>query len=105
MPYKFNPFTGTLDYYQSSSGGGISGPGSSTDKAIVRWNGTSGTVVQNSLGIVQDGGAIEAQAFLSIRTITGVVTVNNNESWIAPSIELTLTGSIVIESGGQVIIV
>jgi len=32
----------------STSSGGITGPGSSTDNAIVRWDGTGGTAVQNS---------------------------------------------------------
>lgn len=36
--------------------GGIVGPGSSTDKAIVRWNGTDGTTIQNSALTIDDSG-------------------------------------------------
>jgi hypothetical protein len=36
----------------------ISGPGSSTDNAITRWNGTGGNVLQNSLVTVDDNGSI-----------------------------------------------
>ena len=36
----------------------ISGPGSSTDKAAVRWNGTSGNAIQNSVVIIGDTGIV-----------------------------------------------
>lgn len=38
-------------------GGSISGPGSSTDNAVVRWDGTAGTSIQNSLITLSDTGA------------------------------------------------
>lgn len=34
----------------------VGGPGSSTDNALVRWNGTSGSVIQNSNAILTDAG-------------------------------------------------
>lgn len=40
------------------AGGGIAGPGSSTDNAIVRWDGVLGTVVQDSSVTVSDAGLI-----------------------------------------------
>lgn len=45
-------------YTGSGSGGGVSGPGSSTDNAIARWDGTSGTLLQNSSAFVDDFGGI-----------------------------------------------
>ncbi|TDI52487.1 MAG: hypothetical protein E2O95_04180, partial [Acidobacteria bacterium] len=39
-------------------GGDVSGPGSSTDNAIARWDGTSGTLLANSAVYVLDGGKI-----------------------------------------------
>jgi hypothetical protein len=36
----------------------ISGPGSSTDNAIVRWDGTTGQLVQNSAVLVDDNGIV-----------------------------------------------
>lgn len=45
----------------SGSGGGtMIGPVTSTDKAIARWNGTTGNEVQNSLVTIGDDGAITA---------------------------------------------
>lgn len=50
---------GASPTWQTVSGsGGISGPGSSTDNAIVRWDGTGGTTVQNSVVTVSDTGVI-----------------------------------------------
>ncbi len=39
-------------------GGAVTGPASSTDKAIARWNGTSGTEIEDSEVIVDDSGHI-----------------------------------------------
>jgi hypothetical protein len=50
---------------QGSGGGGsgnVVGPGSSTDNAIVRWNGTSGTLIQNSTATLSDTGDIVANS-------------------------------------------
>ena len=43
---------------------GLVGPGSSTDNAIVRWNGTGGTTVQNSAVTIADGGAMTIITYL-----------------------------------------
>jgi hypothetical protein len=92
-----------------ASGGGsgnVIGPGSSTDKAIVRWDGTTGTYIQDSPGTyVQDGGAVEAQGFITKRVIDTNVTVPGGYTWIAPNIELDVGGSIVIDPNGQLLIV
>jgi hypothetical protein len=42
------------------TGPGITGPGSSTDNAVVRWDGTSGGIIQNSSVTVTDGGSLTA---------------------------------------------
>ncbi len=44
--------------------GGVVGPGTSTDNAVVRWDGTTGETIQNSTVIITDAGAV-----------TGVTTV------------------------------
>lgn len=106
MAYKFNPFTGTLDYYQAGSPQGVTGVPPTDVGAIARWANTGGTVIANSPNTnIQDSGAIEAQGFITKRSVTGNVTVNTDETWIAPSIELSLTGSIVIASGADIVIV
>lgn len=72
----FNTTTDTFQFYQGSSwlslsagAGGVTGPGSSTDNAIVRWDGAGGTTVQDSTVIVSDAGAV-----------TGVTTITNTSS-------------------------
>ena len=107
MPYKFNVFTGTLDLVNApDEGGEVVGPAGSTDKAIARWNGTSGTVIQDSPGtIVQDNGIIEAQGFITSRDVAQNVVVPSYKSWIAPSLIIEPTGSITIDVNGELKIV
>ena len=45
-----------------ATGTGVSGPGSSTDNALVRWDGTGGDTVQNSGVTVDDSGNLTAAA-------------------------------------------
>lgn len=110
--YKQDALNGYLfveDVSQAGSGGGgsgdVVGPGSSTDKAIARWDGTTGRLLENSLTTLQDGGALEAQGYITRRSVTADVVVNAGESWIAPSIELAVGGSIEILADGEIIIV
>jgi hypothetical protein len=42
--------------YQDNASGDVSGPGSSTDNAVARWNGTGGDTLQDSTVIVSDDG-------------------------------------------------
>jgi hypothetical protein len=107
MPFKFNPTTGQLDLVNATGGGtsGVTGPVTSTDKAITRWNGTTGNVVQDSKAILQDGGGIEAQGFITRKLITDNITIGNNEVMITDAISIETTGEIVIESDGELVIV
>ncbi len=50
---------------------GVVPPGSSTDKAVARFNGTTGATIQNSLVIIDDSGNITGVVAL---TASGVVT-------------------------------
>lgn len=105
MAYKvvLNYFTGELQLVSAS--GSVTGIPPTTIGAIASWADTSANTIQNTLTNVQSSGAIEGQGFITRRNVIGPVTVNNDESWIAPSLELSLTGSIVISSGGEIIIV
>jgi len=47
---------GSNPSYQDASAGDVTGPGSSTDNALSRWNGTGGDTLQNSDVIVTDNG-------------------------------------------------
>lgn len=64
MAFKFNPITNRLDLVETGGGGGgdVSGPGSSTDNAIVRWDGTTGTLIKNSTVTLSDTGDIVANS-------------------------------------------
>lgn len=107
MGYKFNIFTGTLDITGTSGGGSgnVTGIPPTTITAIARWEDTGGTTIENSLALVQDGGGIEAQGFITMRSVTNLITINSGESWIAPEMELETTGSIQIEPDGEMIII
>jgi hypothetical protein len=96
-----------LEGMGGSGGGGtgdVVGPGSSTDKAIVRWNGTSGNLIQNSQAIVQDSGAIQAQAFVFNRQILGDVTVPNHYSVVSTDLEL-LSGDIILGGDATLLLI
>ena len=55
------------------SAGGVTGPGSSTDNAWARWNGTGGTAVQNGAWVEADTGAVTAGGDLDMdgSSVTG----------------------------------
>lgn len=56
LPGQIDQATGRV--LVTETDGGVIGPVSSTDNAIVRWNGTAGDTIQNSVVIVSDTGAI-----------------------------------------------
>jgi hypothetical protein len=92
----------------ASSGGGsgsVSGVPPTTIGAIAVWENTTGTLIGNSLTNVQPSGAIEAQGFITRNIVNGTVTVNANESWIAPSLALASGGTIILLPGSELIIV
>lgn len=51
---------GGSDAVWASSAGDVVGPASSTDKAVVRWNGVTGKLIQNSVAILTDAGEFQA---------------------------------------------
>ena len=58
-----------LDYLNENvGGGGITGPEVTTDNAIVRWNGTDGYFVKNSVGILNElgGFSLGADGYIEI---------------------------------------
>lgn len=58
---SFDPVTRRL---RTDAGSGVDGPGTSTDNAIVRFDGTTGDTIQNSVVLISDTGAV-----------TGVTTI------------------------------
>jgi hypothetical protein len=73
------PFSDTDNLYFSidvsgdkGDPGDLSGPGSSTDNAVVRWDGTGGSTVQNSAVIIDDSNNITGVAAI---TATGLASL------------------------------
>lgn len=64
MPFKYNPLSHQFDITETggSGGGDVNGPGSSTDNAVVRWSGTTGTLIQNSVAILSDTGDLSCNS-------------------------------------------
>lgn len=56
LPGQIDQATGKI--LVTETAGGVIGPVSSTDNAVVRWNGTAGDTIQNSVVIVSDTGAV-----------------------------------------------
>ena len=109
MAYKviLNPFTGELQLVdQSASGtGNVTGIPPTTLTAIAIWADTTGTTIQNSLSTIQSGGAIQSPGFLTDRSVTTLVHIAPEYSWIAPELEIELSGAIEIEPDGELIII
>jgi len=101
MPWKFNPLTGTLDFYQR----GVQGPTTSTDNAITTWDGTTGQLVQSSNASVQDGGAVQAQGFVGRKEIDDAVVIPDKHYMVATGIIITSTGSIQIGSDSELMLI
>jgi len=105
MPFKFNPITGQLDLVNATSTGTVTGVPPTDINAIARWDDTTGTTIKNSPGtLVQDSGAINAQAFLFNRQIMNDVIVPDQYTIIASDIEL-LTGDIILEGDSELILI
>lgn len=60
----------------AGSAGDVVGPGSSTDNALVRFDGTTGKLVQSSVGVLSDAGALSGLTSVAATTFTGTLTGN-----------------------------
>ena len=77
MAFKFNPFTSNFDEVNTSAGGGtgdVTGPVSSTDEAIARFDGATGKIIQNSSVTISDTGDMVVAGDL---TVNGTTTTIN----------------------------
>lgn len=62
------------EYFSPPGGGGgssVQGPGTSTDNAVARWNGVTGTAIQDSSAILSDAGLLSGLTGL---TSSGTIT-------------------------------
>ena len=62
---------GGVSYTLNGSFGDLSGPASATDNALVRFDGATGKLVQNSLGILTDAGVLSGLTGLIVGTDPG----------------------------------
>jgi hypothetical protein len=63
--------------WTTNAGGDVTGPASSTDNAIARFNSVTGKLIQNSLVIVDDTGSVTGVNSLTAESLT----VNNNATF------------------------
>jgi hypothetical protein len=84
--FVWNAATSKWRCMSTSSGGTgtITGPGSSTDTAIVRWNGTTGTIIEDSTATLDGSGNLT----------TGTVTASVTGSGTGTPITATMDSSV-----------
>ncbi|MGE0338118.1 MAG: DUF2793 domain-containing protein [Gammaproteobacteria bacterium] len=58
---RVNAGESALEFATPSGGGNVSGPASATDNALTRFDGTTGTAIQNSTWLLGDTGDLNAQ--------------------------------------------
>jgi len=76
MAFTFNPFTGNFDDVQDISGK-VDGPASSTDNAVVRYDGTTGKLVQNSGITIDDSDNVIIPGDLTVNGTTTTINTAN----------------------------
>lgn len=79
--------------------GDVSGPGSSTDNAVARFDGTSGTAIQNSLVTIDDSGNIAGVVDIAATTATFSGGVVVDSLAIVDTLSMTST---TIDSSGNI---
>jgi hypothetical protein len=67
------------------TGGGVSGPGTSTDNAIARFDGTTGQAIKNSAVTVDDAGNISGASFTPSGLTASRAVVTNGSKTLASS--------------------
>lgn len=114
VPIYADPTTHRLLIDSASGSGDVVGPASSTDNAIVRFDGTTGKLIQNSTVTISDGGGIvdtiANNANVDALTITQSDTTNNKNGVVLAGattgnlLKVTPTGATpVTDAGGGAI--
>jgi len=96
-PYKFPTVDGTINQIlvtdgagtltfttSTAVGGDVDGPVSSTDNAIVRFNGTTGKIIQNSLWTISDSGLMSVAANFGSIFQTGTASTQFDFDTVSP---------------------
>ena len=99
--YKNNSGVVTLLASADGASGNVVGPASSTDNALVRFDTTTGKLVQNSVGILDDSGNLTGIAAL---TTSGALTLNggtaNGVAYLNGSKVLTSGSALTFDGNG-----
>lgn len=94
MALKFNPFTGNFDFVGSTSSGSgdVVGPASATDNAVVRFDLTTGKLIQNSGVTINDANGVVSTVADTGNSI--VLTLTQNDTTNNPrAVSITNAGT------------
>jgi len=72
----------TVDGQHATAFGDVTGPGSSTDNAIARWDGTGGDTIQNSSVIIDDSNNVSGMESLTFADDKQLQFGDGTEFWI-----------------------
>lgn len=103
------PTAGQILQASSSSAAGwvdlpLSIPGSSTDNALIRWNGASGNAIQDSGVILDDSNNLSGITTLTATTLTGTLSTaaQPNVTSVGQLSSLSVAGNITLNAGSTV---
>ncbi len=86
--YLKNDGSGALTWSAITGTGDVSGPASSTDNAITRYDGTTGKTVQNSVVTLSDTGDLAGVITLALKGTTDSVTIQPSAATAAYTLTL-----------------
>lgn len=83
------------------AGGGVAGPGSSTDEAIARWDGVGGTLLQNSLATLDDSGNLDTPGNITAAFLMASESTNDGANLLNLENTGTNPGEFNIKTGDR----
>ena len=99
---------GALPTFQTNPNGDVVGPASSTDNALVRWDGTTGKLIQNGVITEDDTGNLSISAAVSGGNLSALVANTSNTASATAFFEAQVAGATASDayyrsdiSGGQ----
>lgn len=84
--------TGVAPSFQTAATGNVTGPGSSTDNALVRWDGTGGTAIQNGVITEDDTGNLSVVASVSGGSLSTTVSNTSNTASATAHFDAVVAG-------------
>ena len=86
---------------KAGASGDVVGPGSSTDNALVRFDSTTGKLVQNSVGLLSDTGDLTGLNSITLITPLGVASGGTGSSSTTfVNLATNVTGTLPVANGG-----